>query len=76
MNLEQGKGLRITNGGRLIFKDFGPEAVDPIVLRAKSIEIDTDGELWIGSRACRYQGRADIVLYGNEEGKILKISVI
>ena len=26
-----------------------------------------DGELWIGSRSCRYEGLADIVLYGNRE---------
>jgi len=26
-----------------------------------------NGELWIGSRSCRYQGLADIVLYGNRE---------
>ena len=25
------------------------------------------GELWIGSRSCRYQGEAHIVLYGNRE---------
>ena len=26
-----------------------------------------NGELWIGSRSCRYQGLADVVLYGNLE---------
>jgi len=28
------------------------------------------GELWIGSRQCRYQGKADIVLYGNKEDMV------
>ena len=26
--------------------------------------------MWIGSRSCRYQGNADIVLYGNREDMI------
>ena len=60
-----GDGLIIENGGRLIFKDLGAGSTDTITLRAKSIEIN-GGELWIGSRSCRYQGKADIVLYGNE----------
>ena len=60
-----GEGLIIQNGGKLIFKDNGVDG-DKITLRAKSIEIKDDGELWIGSRSCRYQGQADIVLYGEE----------
>ena len=48
-------------------KDFGPDAETPITIRAKYIEIAAGGELWIGSRQCRYQGKADIVLYGNKE---------
>jgi len=47
-------------------KDFGPDAVTPLTIRAKYIEIADGGELWIGSRKCRYQGKADIVLYGNK----------
>ena len=31
------------------------------------VQIRDDGELWIGSRACRYLGLADIALYGNPE---------
>ena len=23
--------------------------------------------MWVGSRSCRYKGRADIILYGNQE---------
>ena len=48
----------ITNGGKLIFKDFGTGQTEPIVLRAKSIQIMSDGEMWIGSRSCRYKGKA------------------
>ena len=48
-------------------KDYGDDAVTPLTLRAKSIKIQNGGELWIGSRQCRYQGKADIVLYGNKE---------
>ena len=59
-----GDGLIIENGGRLIFKDNGAGSAT-MTLRAKSIEIN-GGELWVGSRSCRYQGNADIVLYGNE----------
>ena len=55
--------LVIEDGGKLIFKDLG-EGSDVIKLRAKSIKIG-DGEMWIGSRSCRYQGNADVVLYGN-----------
>ena len=62
-----GESLTIRNGGRLIFKDMGPDATEPIKLRAKSIVIHSGGELWIGSRSCRYEGLADLVLYGNEE---------
>ena len=51
---------------KLIFKDMG-EGSDVIKLRAKSIKIDDRGEMWIGSRSCRYQGNADVVLYGNRE---------
>ena len=31
------------------------------------IQVWQDGELWIGSRNCRYQGEADISLYGNRD---------
>ena len=58
--------LVIEDGGKLIFKDMG-EGSEVIKLRAKSIKIDDRGEMWIGSRSCRYQGNADVVLYGNRE---------
>ena len=54
----QGEGLIIQNGGRLIFKDMGA-GTDTITLRAKSIKLHDFGEMWIGSRQCRYQGNAD-----------------
>ena len=57
--------LVIDQGGKLIFKDFGSSAIAPLLLRAKSIKVTNGGELWIGSRSCRYQGMADVVLYGN-----------
>ena len=48
----------------MIFKDNGRNS--PVIkLRALAIKVENDGELWIGSRSCRYQGNADIVLYGN-----------
>ena len=31
------------------------------------LQIVGDGEMWVGSRSCRYKGRADIILYGNQE---------
>jgi len=49
----------------------------PIQLRAKSIALqgnhvsnpthpdDELAQLWIGSRSCRYEGEAEISLYGN-----------
>ena len=49
----------------MIFKDYGADAQSRLTLRAKSIEIKDGGEMWIGSRTCRYQGLADVVLYGN-----------
>ena len=55
--------LVIEDGGKLVFKDLG-KGSEVIKLRAKSIKIG-DGEMWIGSRSCRYQGNADVVLYGN-----------
>ena len=58
--------LVIQDGAKLIFKDNG-EGGEKITLRAKSIKIHDRGELWVGSRDCRYQGKADIVLYGNKE---------
>ena len=48
--------LIIRNGGKLIFKDFGEDNNVVVTLRAKSVQIVSDGELWIGSRSCRYQG--------------------
>ena len=66
--------LNIYGGGLLVFKD---QLLNPIRLRAKSILLqgtfmsnpenpdDELGQLWIGSRTCRYQGEAEIVLYGN-----------
>ena len=59
--------LTIKDGGKLIFKDLGGDGREAIVLRALAIKVASDGELWIGSRSCRYQGKADIVLYGNLE---------
>ena len=56
------KRVVIENGGRLIFKDSGDQLIR---LRAKNILIRNSGELWIGSRSCRYQGRADIAIYGD-----------
>ena len=35
-------------------------------MRAFDIEIKNGGELWIGSRNCRYHGKADISLHGKE----------
>ena len=63
--------IRIKNGGKLIFKDHGPDAVKDgdghIKLRAVNIKISAEGQLWIGSRNCRYQGYADISLYGDRD---------
>ena len=61
--------LIIENGAKLIFRDLG-EGSEVIKLRAKSIKIHNDGEMWIGSRTCRYQGNADVVLYGNREDMV------
>ena len=68
-----GDGLRIINGGKLIFKDFARDSpnndlgiTQPLTLRAKSVEVADHGELWIGSRSCRYLGKADIVLYDSQ----------
>ena len=58
--------LDIVDGGTLIFKDLG-EGSETIKLRSLYIKISKKGALWVGSRACRYQGNADIVLYGNKE---------
>ena len=44
----------IQNGGKLIFKDNGKDG-DLIKLRAKAIKVQDGGELWVGSRAHRYQ---------------------
>ena len=63
--------IRIKNGGKLIFKDHGPGAVKDgdghIKLRAVNIKISSEGEMWIGSRSCRYQGYADVVIYGDRD---------
>ena len=63
--------IRIKNGGKLIFKDHGPDAVKDgdghIKLRAVNIKVSSEGEMWIGSRSCRYQGYADVVLYGDRD---------
>ena len=48
-----------------MFKDFGEKSDEILTLRAKNIKLRDGGELWIGSRKHRYQGKADIVLYGD-----------
>ena len=73
--------LIIKDGGMLIFKDWSrgdnpdPEGqVRTVHLRAFDIQIKKtkdckecgNGELWIGSRRCRYNGKADISLHGKE----------
>ena len=60
----------IEDGAKLIFKDLG-EGSEVIKLRAKSIKIDNHGEMWIGSRSCRYHGNADVILYGNRSWVLL-----
>ena len=60
------ENLIIEDGGKLVFKDYG-EGGQKITLRAKSIKIHDNGEMWVGSRSCRYQGEADVVLFGNKE---------
>ena len=65
LNHKKVDNLVIENGGKLIFKDYGADTQSRLTLRAKSIEIKDGGEMWIGSRTCRYQGLADVVLYGN-----------
>ena len=50
----------IKDGGKLIFKDFGEDASSPVTLRAMAINVKDGGELWIGSRSCRYKGKARV----------------
>ena len=59
-------------GGKLIFKDWKDSNQPKIHLRATDIKVAAEGELWVGSRSCRYQGKADISLYGMENGYIPK----
>ena len=51
---------------RVHFWTFSPVSFK---LKKLSCQIVGESEMWVGSRSCRYQGRADIVLYGNQEGK-------
>ena len=61
--------LRIKDGGILVFKDWGADAIfngeGHVILRAVNIKVSNEGEFWIGSRSCRYQGYADIAIYGD-----------
>ena len=50
-------------GAVLVFKD----SASLIKIRAKSIKVEKGGQMWVGSRSCRYQGKLDIALYGNRE---------
>ena len=59
-------------GGKLIFKDWKDDPSQLIKLRATDIRVAWGGELWIGSRKCRYESKADISLYGLENGYIPK----
>lgn len=62
--------------GKLIFKDWKDSNQPKIHLRATDMKVADNGELWIGSRSdgCRYEGKADISLYGLENGYIEKDS--
>ena len=56
--------VRVLTGGKLIFKDRGPTG-NLIKFRALALKAENGGEIWAGSRKCRYQGKLDIALYGN-----------
>ncbi|CBY20187.1 unnamed protein product [Oikopleura dioica] len=58
--------VKVAEGGKLIFKDLG-EGAESITFRALALKAEGGGEIWAGSRNCRYQGRLDITLYGDED---------
>ena len=39
--------------------------VSKLIEKIEEVKISNDGEFWIGSRSCRYQGYADIAIYGD-----------
>ena len=53
--------VTIVSGGKLIF--------DPQVNKSKlttgSVLIDNGGEVWIGSSDCKFDGKAEVLLTGN-----------
>ncbi|XP_062998620.1 cell migration-inducing and hyaluronan-binding protein [Elgaria multicarinata webbii] len=53
----------ITNGGKLVIKDN----TSPIVLRTRHIQIENDGELYIGSETCPFRSNLTIILYGRAD---------
>ena len=55
--------VTIKDGGLLV---FDPSA-DLAKLTTGSVLIENDGEMWIGSADCKFQGKAEILLTGNEE---------
>ena len=57
----------ITIGGVMIPIGLGSKQEPEVKLRALSIHVSNNGEIWIGSRACRYQHKATISLYGDND---------
>ncbi|XP_020645703.3 cell migration-inducing and hyaluronan-binding protein [Pogona vitticeps] len=55
--------IHITNGGKLVIKDN----TAPIVLRARHILIENEGELHVGSENCPFQSNLTIILYGRAD---------
>ncbi|XP_044294790.1 cell migration-inducing and hyaluronan-binding protein isoform X2 [Varanus komodoensis] len=55
--------ILITNGGKLVIKDN----TSPIVLRTRHIQIENDGQLYIGSESCPFRGNLTIILYGRAD---------
>ena len=56
--------VKVLSGGKLIFKDRGPGG-NLLKFRAMALKAENGGEIWAGSRSCRYQGKLDIALYGD-----------
>ena len=52
--------VHIHDGGILVFDP----SVDLAKLTTGSVLIENDGEMWIGSSDCKFQGNAEILLTG------------
>ena len=68
--------VEIRDGGKLVFQPNGGGEGEMSKLTARQVRVGADGELWIGSDDCRFEGNAEIMLTGKRLIRLPKVQVM